>query len=36
MNQKCPKSQKVESQFKNTPGTNCMPLRTNKKGGVTY
>ena len=36
MNQKCPKSRKIESLINNTPGTNCTPLRTSKNRGVTY
>ena len=36
MNQKCPKSSKVESDIKNTAGTICTSLRTNKHSGVTY
>ena len=36
MKQKCPKSRKIESEIKNTPGTICTPLRTNKYRRVTY
>ena len=35
MNQKCPKSRKVESEIKSTAGKICTPLRTNKYRGVT-
>ena len=36
MNQKCPRSRKVEKDIKNTPGTICTPLGTNKYYGVKY
>ena len=36
MNKKGLKSQKVESESKNTPGTICTPPRTKKDRGATY
>ena len=36
MTQKYRQSRKVERQIKNTPGTNCTPLRLNKYREVTF